>query len=149
MASSKLSTTAYNSIKRLQRNQDNPLQSGLIDALSHVLSRVPTRLSAVETQVKEFSIKISAQSQYQPDRSSPEEGRYVFAYTITIENQGEEPARLLDRHWIITDADGKAQEVREKGSSANSRICSRANAFSTPAGPFCRPRWAACTAAMG
>ena len=65
--------------------------------------------------MKEFSIKISANSQYQPDRSSPGEGRYVFAYTIVIENQGSAPARLLNRHWIITDADGKAQEVRGEG----------------------------------
>lgn len=65
--------------------------------------------------MSDFSIKISAQSQYQPDRSAPDEGRYVFAYTITIENQGTSPARLLDRHWVITDADGKVQEVRGKG----------------------------------
>lgn len=65
--------------------------------------------------MEDFAIKISANSQYQPERSSPEEGRYVFAYTIVIENQGRRPARLLDRHWIITDADGKAQEVRGEG----------------------------------
>jgi len=69
----------------------------------------------VETQVKDYPIKISARSHYQPDRSSPEEGRYVFAYTIIIENQGETPARLLDRHWIITDSDGQVQEVRGQG----------------------------------
>lgn len=63
----------------------------------------------------ELSIKISARSQYQPEQSSPAEGRYVFAYTITIENQGDAPARLLDRHWIITDAEGQAQEVRGQG----------------------------------
>ncbi len=72
-------------------------------------------LSALETFVNNYSIKISAQSQYQPDQSTPEESRYVFAYTITIENQGSKPARLLDRHWIITDADGKVQEVRGEG----------------------------------
>lgn len=63
----------------------------------------------------EYSIKVTAQSQYQPDSSSPEEGRYVFAYTIKIENQGEKAAHLLNRHWIITDADGKVQEVRGQG----------------------------------
>jgi ApaG protein len=69
----------------------------------------------MEIHVNDFSIKISANSQYQPERSSPGEGRYVFAYTIVIENQGHQPARLLNRHWIITDADGKAQEVRGEG----------------------------------
>lgn len=45
----------------------------------------------------------------------PPEGRFVFSYTVTIENQGSTSARLLDRHWIITDADGQVQEVRGQG----------------------------------
>ncbi|MBK1723336.1 Co2+/Mg2+ efflux protein ApaG [Thiocystis violacea] len=65
--------------------------------------------------MNDYSIKVSAESQYQADSSSPNEGRYVFAYTITIENRGEKAAQLLDRHWIITDADGKVQEVRGQG----------------------------------
>ena len=60
-------------------------------------------------------IKVAARSQFQPDQSSPAEGRYVFAYTVVIENHGTEPARLIDRHWIITDADGQVQEVRGQG----------------------------------
>jgi ApaG protein len=65
--------------------------------------------------VKSHSIKVAARSQFQSGQSSPGEGRYVFSYTIVIENQGSEPARLLDRHWIITDAEGKVQEVRGQG----------------------------------
>ncbi|NCA69905.1 MAG: Co2+/Mg2+ efflux protein ApaG [Sphingobacteriia bacterium] len=65
--------------------------------------------------MEDFSIKISAASQYQPEHSSPSDGRYVFSYRIVIENQGRRAARLLDRHWIITDADGRAQEVRGDG----------------------------------
>lgn len=65
--------------------------------------------------MKRHSIKVSAQGQYQPEQSSPEQGRYVFSYTVTILNDGTEPARLLDRHWVITDADGKVQEVRGQG----------------------------------
>jgi ApaG protein len=48
-------------------------------------------------------------------QSSPEEERYVFAYTITITNVGEVPAKLLQRHWLITDSNGKVQEVRGDG----------------------------------
>ncbi|MDO9107329.1 MAG: Co2+/Mg2+ efflux protein ApaG [Methylovulum sp.] len=48
-------------------------------------------------------------------QSAPEKDRYVFAYTITITNQGEVPAQLLSRHWLITDANGKTQEVRGEG----------------------------------
>jgi ApaG protein len=65
--------------------------------------------------VNNHSIKVAARSQFQPEQSAPADGRYVFSYTITIENQGEEAARLLDRHWIITDSDGQVQEVRGQG----------------------------------
>lgn len=48
-------------------------------------------------------------------QSAPDKDRYVFAYTISITNQGEVAARLLSRHWLITDANGKIQEVRGEG----------------------------------
>ncbi|CAG0878739.1 unnamed protein product [Cyprideis torosa] len=47
--------------------------------------------------------------------SEPEENRYVFAYTVTIRNNGKIPAKLLTRHWVITDANGKVQEVKGEG----------------------------------
>ena len=50
-----------------------------------------------------------------PSSPSPKERRYVFSYTITIRNEGSVPAKLLTRHWIITDANGKVQEVRGEG----------------------------------
>lgn len=49
------------------------------------------------------------------EQSRPEEDRYVFSYTIRIRNDGALPARLLSRHWIITDDNGKVQEVRGDG----------------------------------
>ena len=55
------------------------------------------------------------QSQYLPDQSSPIDDRFVFAYTITIRNEGTVPAKLLTRHWVITDANGKVQEVAGEG----------------------------------
>ena len=60
-------------------------------------------------------IRVAASSTYVPEQSDPDQARYVFAYTITIENAGSEPAQLLSRHWIITDADDKTQEVRGEG----------------------------------
>jgi ApaG protein len=60
-------------------------------------------------------IDVSASTKYLPDQSQPDRGRYVFAYTITIVNAGTVPARLLTRHWIITDANDKVQEVRGEG----------------------------------
>lgn len=60
-------------------------------------------------------IRISVETMYLPDQSEPTGERYVFAYTIAIENLGDQPARLLNRHWIITDANGKVQEVHGEG----------------------------------
>lgn len=60
-------------------------------------------------------IHIHVATSYMDDQSEPEADRYVFAYTITISNKGDVPATLLSRHWIITDANGKVQEVSGDG----------------------------------
>jgi ApaG protein len=60
-------------------------------------------------------IRIDVQTAYLVEQSDPNERRYVFAYTITIRNEGPVPAKLLTRHWVITDANGKVQEVRGDG----------------------------------
>jgi ApaG protein len=60
-------------------------------------------------------INIEVETNYLDDQSEPREQRYVFAYTITIRNEGDVPAKLLARHWIITDANGRVQEVRGDG----------------------------------
>jgi ApaG protein len=62
-----------------------------------------------------YHIEIDAISNYLESQSLPEADRYVFAYTISIHNNGDVPARLLARHWVITDANGKVQEVRGEG----------------------------------
>lgn len=60
-------------------------------------------------------ISIEVATDYIDDQSEPDIGRYVFAYTITIANMGNRPAKLISRHWLITDANGKVQEVRGDG----------------------------------
>jgi ApaG protein len=60
-------------------------------------------------------ISIEVETDFLNDQSEPRQDRFVFSYTITIRNEGEVPARLLTRHWIITDANGKVQEVRGDG----------------------------------
>jgi ApaG protein len=60
-------------------------------------------------------ISIEVATDYIDDQSEPDIGRYVFAYTITIANLGNQPAKLLSRHWVITDANGKVQEVKGDG----------------------------------
>lgn len=60
-------------------------------------------------------IRISAQPFYLAEQSQPEDGRYVFAYHVRIENVGESPARLRWRHWFIHDPVGGDQEVEGEG----------------------------------
>jgi ApaG protein len=60
-------------------------------------------------------IQIDVRTVYLPGQSAPEEDRYVFAYTITITNSGSVAARLMTRHWIITDANERTREVHGEG----------------------------------
>lgn len=62
-----------------------------------------------------YDIRVDVDTSYVEGQSSPEADRFVFAYTITIRNEGRVAARLLTRHWVITDANGKVQEVRGEG----------------------------------
>lgn len=58
-------------------------------------------------------IRVSVRSEFRADRSS--RGRFLFAYTIRIQNEGASPAKLISRHWFITDAEGKIDEVAGDG----------------------------------
>jgi ApaG protein len=60
-------------------------------------------------------IRIDVETSYLEEQSDPRERKYVFSYTITLRNEGSASAKLLTRHWIITDANGKVQEVRGDG----------------------------------
>lgn len=64
---------------------------------------------------KQSGIRIEVATSYIDDQSEPDADRYVFAYTITISNDGDIAAKLLSRHWVITDANGKVQEVSGDG----------------------------------
>ena len=66
-------------------------------------------------QSKSYEVAVSAQTRYIAEQSDEAAGRYVFAYTITIRNAGQVAAQLISRHWIITDANNKVQEVRGLG----------------------------------
>lgn len=64
---------------------------------------------------KKYQINISVNTAYLAEQSDPSADRYVFAYTITIENVGTVAAQLISRHWVITDADDVVQEVKGLG----------------------------------
>jgi ApaG protein len=61
------------------------------------------------------NIRVDVETRYIEDQSNPEQNYYVFAYTITIQNKGQQSAQLLTRHWVITDSNQKIQEVRGDG----------------------------------
>lgn len=64
---------------------------------------------------QEYKFQISVNTQFIEEQSEPENERFVFAYTITIDNIGEVGAKLDSRHWVITDANGEVTEVEGQG----------------------------------
>ena len=62
-----------------------------------------------------YAIEVEVDPRFLEDQSEPEAGRYVFAYTIRIRNRGSVAARLVARHWRITDGNGRTEEVHGDG----------------------------------
>ncbi len=62
-----------------------------------------------------YHIDVTVISRFLPEQSQPEQERFAFAYTVTLSNAGEQPAKLISRHWVITDGNGNVQEVRGSG----------------------------------
>ena len=60
-------------------------------------------------------IRVQVTTKFLPERSSPRDSEYWFAYFIRISNVGSETAQLLSRHWVITNTDGEEEEVRGEG----------------------------------
>lgn len=60
-------------------------------------------------------IRIEVESEYIPEQSDPQNQYYFFSYHISISNEGTQTAQLISRHWIITDGDGKIEEVEGPG----------------------------------
>jgi len=63
----------------------------------------------------QHAIAVDVATRFLADQSAPEDGRFVFSYTIRISNHGQVPARLISRHWGITEDNGKGQEVHGEG----------------------------------
>ncbi|TWT21253.1 Co2+/Mg2+ efflux protein ApaG [Luteimonas marina] len=66
-------------------------------------------------EIADYSLEIQIATQFLDEESEPDDDRYVFAYTIRIRNLGRLPAQLVSRHWIITDANGRVEEVHGDG----------------------------------
>ena len=63
----------------------------------------------------DYKIRVEVTPNYIESQSIPDSDHYVFSYTVTITNDGNFPARLLTRHWVIKNADGETQEVKGDG----------------------------------
>ncbi|MEA1677774.1 Co2+/Mg2+ efflux protein ApaG [Nitrospirillum sp. BR 11163] len=80
------------------------------------------------------AIRISVRPEFLEDQSSPGEGHYVWAYTVRIENTGGETVQLRSRHWHITDARGRVQEVRGAGVVGEQPVLSPGQSFEYTSG---------------
>ncbi len=86
------------------------------------------------------AIRITVEPIYLSEQSSPEDGHFVWAYQIKIENDGAETVQLIDRHWRITDALGRLQEVRGEGVVGEQPVLRPGEAFEYTSGtPLATP----------
>jgi ApaG protein len=81
-----------------------------------------------------YDFSITVRPQFLPEHSSPEEEQFVFAYTVTIRNTGETTAQLVSRHWIITDANNRIEEVKGEGVVGEQPILQPGEAFEYTSG---------------
>jgi ApaG protein len=79
-------------------------------------------------------IKVRVRSFYLDDQSAPEDGRYVWAYRVAIENHGAETVQLLRRTWLITDARGRTQRVHGEGVVGEQPVLEPGDAFEYTSG---------------
>jgi ApaG protein len=85
-------------------------------------------------QEKLYTIDVSAATEYLADQSDEAAGRFVFSYTITLRNTGSVAAKLISRHWIITDSQGLVQEVRGLGVVGNQPVLDPGESFEYTSG---------------
>lgn len=84
--------------------------------------------------MSKYEFTVTTVPQFLADQSEPDERRYLFAYTITVRNTGSVAAQLLSRHWIITDSDGKVEEVRGDGVVGEQPVLQPGEAFQYTSG---------------
>jgi ApaG protein len=85
-------------------------------------------------QEKLYTIEVSTATEYLADQSDESAGRFVFSYTITLRNTGSVTAKLISRHWVITDSQGLVQEVRGLGVVGNQPVLDPGESFEYTSG---------------
>ena len=86
------------------------------------------------SQATTRNIRVRVEAEYDPSRSSPQQNQWFFLYTVEIANQGTETVQLISRHWIITDAMGKVEEVRGPGVVGNQPVLAPGQSFKYTSG---------------
>lgn len=79
-------------------------------------------------------LSITVKTRYVENQSEPDSNRYVFSYTITISNRGSKPVQLMSRHWVITDANDRTQEVIGDGVVGQQPIITPGESFQYTSG---------------
>jgi len=69
----------------------------------------------ISSEATTRNIRVRVQAQYDPSRSSPQQSQWFFLYTVSVTNEGHDIVQLMSRHWVITDAMGKVEEVKGAG----------------------------------
>src|SRR5438270_1336243 len=106
----------FTSSRPLQGQRRGPLQRRYTASLSAPLCEGST-MNPTKTAYRAVTrhIEVKVAPRFLAEKSSPENGYFFWAYTITLSNQGQETVQLKTRHWRITDAQGRLQEVRGAG----------------------------------
>jgi ApaG protein len=87
-----------------------------------------------------YQFSVSVRPQFVPEHSRPDEDKFLFAYTVTIRNTGDVAAQLISRHWIITDANNKVEEVQGPGVVGEQPVLKPGEAFEYTSGcPIATP----------
>jgi ApaG protein len=74
-------------------------------------------------------IRVRVKTRYLPERSTPVDKQFWFAYDIRVSNEGQETAQLISRHWVITNSDGEQREVRGPGVVGEQPVLTPGTAF--------------------
>ena len=86
-------------------------------------------------------VRVKVVSRYLPQQSSPEESRFVFSYTVKITNESDEKVQLRTRHWVITDANNRVEEVRGEGVVGKTPVLAPSESFEYTSGCILKTPW--------
>lgn len=86
-------------------------------------------------------VRVKVEARYLPHQSVPATNRFVFAYTVTISNEGEETVKLQSRHWVITDGNGKVENVRGEGVVGEKPVLKPTESFKYTSGCILETTW--------